>query len=70
MRIIKSSKTIECTCIQCGSILEVEPQDIKTSDVGHPYGAWFTCPICGKNNSMDSKIPKTWVHIVYKNEPF
>lgn len=59
---------MECTCEKCGSILEVEPTDVSTSEVAHPHGAWFTCPVCGWGNSLDGKIPKSWVPIVYKNE--
>lgn len=68
MRVIKSSKTAEFTCVNCGSVLEVAPEDIQTSDVGHPYGAWFICLVCGKRNCMDGKIPQTWNSIVFREE--
>lgn len=57
---------MECTCEHCGSILEVEPTDVRTSDV--PQKTWYTCPVCGSGNSLDGKIPESWVPIVYKNE--
>jgi hypothetical protein len=69
MNIIKSTKLIKCICQRCSSELEVAPEDIKTSDIGHSFGEWFTCPVCNKSNSMDGKIPSDWVSIVYKNEP-
>jgi hypothetical protein len=69
MNIIKSTNLIQCTCIGCYSVLEVGPEDIKVSEVGHPYGEWFVCPVCGKLNPMDGKIPKKWIPIVYKDEP-
>jgi len=70
MNIIKSTDVIKCTCTRCSSELEVGPQDIKTSDVGHPMGAWYICPVCGAINSMDGKIPKRWAPIVYKDEDY
>jgi NAD-dependent dihydropyrimidine dehydrogenase PreA subunit len=69
MRVIKSSKTMECTCVGCQSILEVKPQDVMYSEIGHPYGVWFICLVCGKMNSLDGKLPQSWVAIVYKDEP-
>lgn len=69
MNIKKSGILKELTCLQCNSVLEVGPEDIETSDIGHPHGAWFVCPVCGKHNSMDGKIPRDWNHIVYKDEP-
>lgn len=68
MRILKSTKVLECTCAGCKSVLEVEPQDVQTSEVAHPFGAWFICPVCGKRNSLDGKIPKDWYATVYKDE--
>lgn len=66
MRVIKSSKTMECTCVSCKSILEIEPQDVRYSDVGHPAGEWFVCLVCGKINSLDGKLPKDWISIIYR----
>ena len=68
MNIIKSSVQQQCTCDACGSVLSVGPEDIKTSEMGHPYGAWYVCPICGRKNSMDGKLPRGWSRIVYKDE--
>ena len=69
MRIIKSSKVKQFTCIKCGSILEVKPTDIDYSDVGHPSGEWFVCPVCGKMNPVSGKLPEDWIPIIYKDEP-
>lgn len=69
MNIIRSGKLKRYTCTHCSSELEVAAEDIKTCEIGHPFGAWFVCPVCGQSNPMDGKIPKEWAHIVYKDEP-
>lgn len=69
MNIIKSTAVQLHNCNQCSSVLEVGPEDIKTSELGHPFCAWFVCPVCGKINNMDGKIPNSWISMVYKDEP-
>lgn len=68
MKIVKSTQTIEFTCVKCGSILEVEPTDVRTSDSEHSSKVWFTCPVCGVGNPLDGKIPESWIPIIYKDK--
>ena len=43
-------KTQEYVCVECGSTIEVEPDDIHEGWLGALY---FTCPVCGKESMTD-----------------
>lgn len=43
-------KTQEYVCVECGSTIEVDPDDIHEGWLGAYY---FTCPVCGKESMTD-----------------
>ena len=51
---LKTQKTIpkiqEYDCVECGSTIEVDVDDLHEGWLG---AMWFTCPVCGKENMSD-----------------
>ena len=64
MKVLKKGKpTVKWTCPVCGSLLELEPGDIKWhTDYSGDNAPYVKCPVCGKftdvegNNEIRKKL--------------
>jgi len=70
MRVLRNNDTIRVTCTGCKSVLAVECDDVKTSDIGHGHASefWARCAVCGKEICLSrEQIPTRWISAILAN---